>query len=68
MDLFTLMGKIALEGVDKAQADLSKASESAKKAGTAFESFGQNTEKLTNAISTQQNKINLLKRVYFEVC
>lgn len=64
MDLFTLMGKIALEGVDKAQADLSKASESAKKAGTAFESFGQNTEKLTNAIFTQQNKINLLKRKY----
>ena len=64
MDLFTLMGKIALEGVDKAQADLSKASESAKKAGTAFESFGQNTEKLTNAIYTQQNKINLLKRKY----
>ena len=64
MDVFQLLGRIALDGVDKVNSDLTKVSSSAGKAGSSFEKFGQNTEKLTSAISTQQNKIDLLKRKY----
>lgn len=87
MELFKILGKLAIDGISKAQEDLSgvtKTAETSKtKIGSAFdkigsglskafnkekvEALGVSLEKLTARVSTQQNKVDLLKQKYADL-
>lgn len=83
MDLFTISGKLVVDGIEKVTAGLEKATESGKKLSpvlgkigaavtSAFKAipvkdFNTSVEKLTRNMTTQQNKLDLLKRKYADL-
>lgn len=83
LDLFKILGKIAVDGVDKANKDLTSTTDTAKKTTSAFDKVGKSItnafkkakfeatglslERLTTRVTTQQNKVELLKRKYADL-
>lgn len=81
--MFKILGKIAVDGVDKANKDLTTTTNTAKKTTSAFDKVGKSItnafkkakfeatglslERLTTRVTTQQNKVELLKRKYADL-
>lgn len=83
MDLFKIRGVLGLDGVDKAKDDLTATANEGKKTSNVFEKigtaitktfkinkvneFGVSLERLNTRVSTQQNKLDLLKQKYADL-
>lgn len=83
MELFKLFGKLAIEGADKANSDITNVSTNAQKSSSAVGKLGSaiqnafksksiqevdtSVEKLTYRMTSQQNKVDLLKRKYADL-
>lgn len=83
MELFKLFGKLAIEGAEKANSDITNVSTNAQKSSSTIGKLGSaiqnafksktikevdaSVEKLTNRMTSQQNKLDLLKRKYADL-
>ena len=64
MELFKILGKFAIDGIEKAAKELDAATDKAKKSTKETDALGESYEKLTHRVKSQETKLEELKRAY----
>ena len=68
MELFKILGKFAIDGINKAIKEMEDATGVAKETKTATEAYGISLEKLSSKVLNQQREVNMLKSKYADLC